>query len=36
MVAGDTNTTNEIEIPDAETSGVLVVSGPTWSNGQQA
>ena len=30
---GDTNTTNEIEIPDAETSGVIEVSGPTWSNG---
>ena len=27
---GDTNTTNEIEIPDAETSGVIEVSGPTW------
>ena len=30
---GDTNATNEIEIPDAETSGVIEVSGPTWSNG---
>ena len=30
---GDTNTTNEIEIPDAETSGIIEVSGPTWSNG---
>ena len=30
---GDTNTTNDIEIPDAETSGIIEVSGPTWSNG---
>ena len=29
---GETNTTNEIEIPDAETSGIIEVSGPTWSN----
>ena len=30
---GDSNTVGEVEIPDAETSGVIEVSGPTWSNG---
>ena len=30
---GNSNTVDEVEIPDAETSGVIEVLGPTWSNG---